>query len=158
VSFIYLFGVSPSAPSAAVMHQYHKQLLSALAHSDAVPLTDEARTDLRLFRLRNGINSNAHLGALRKIGWTVDEYEVRRPACSTARPDAQFHALRLHYSRAQQIGSRNPTHASHKETRAVAANERTKRRGRIRAAVQAYIFPESQSEADKTTTTTEEAK
>jgi hypothetical protein len=41
----------------------------------------------------------------------------------------------------------------------VAVNERTKRRGRIRAAVQAYIFPESQSEAEKTTSTsTEEAK
>jgi hypothetical protein len=65
-----------SAPSAAVMQQYQKQLQAALADSDAAPLSDEARTDLRLFRLRNGINSNAHLGALRKIGWTVDEYEV----------------------------------------------------------------------------------
>jgi hypothetical protein len=152
------------------MQQYQKQLQAALADSDAEPLSDEARTDLRLFRLRNGVNSNAHLGALRKMGWTVDEYEVRRPVssnldplswvpaplfCSSSRADHRHSSLPVECS---QIGSRNPTHASQKENRAVAVNERTRRRGRIRAAVQAYIFPESQSEAAKTTNTTEEAK
>ena len=41
-----------------------------------------------------------------------------------------------------QIGSKNPLLASQKENRAIAVHERTERRGRIRAAVLSYVFPD----------------
>lgn len=48
-----------------------------LAETDETVLSDEKRTELRVFRKKNGINSSAHMCALKKLGWTVDEYEVR---------------------------------------------------------------------------------
>jgi len=66
-----------SAPLISIQEEYFTQLRQALEHTQEVPLTEEARTELRVFRLRNAINSSAHLAALKKLGWTVDEYEVR---------------------------------------------------------------------------------
>lgn len=65
------------APPVSVQQQYQKMLEKALEGTDTSALSDEKRTDLRVFRLRNGINSSAHLAALKKIGWTIDEFEVR---------------------------------------------------------------------------------
>jgi hypothetical protein len=65
-----------------VQQQYQKLLSAALADTDRYFLTDEKRTELRLFRTKNGVNSNAHLAALRKLGWTVDEFEVRADKCT----------------------------------------------------------------------------
>lgn len=66
-----------SAPLISIQEEYFTQLRQALQHTVETPLTEEARTELRVFRLRNGINSSAHLAALKKLGWTVDEYEVK---------------------------------------------------------------------------------
>uniref|UniRef100_A0A7S3HEK0 Cyclic nucleotide-binding domain-containing protein n=1 Tax=Spumella elongata TaxID=89044 RepID=A0A7S3HEK0_9STRA len=106
------------APLISIQEEYFAQLRQALEHSHEVPLTEEARTELRVFRLRNGINSSAHLAALKKLGWTVDEFE---------------------------IGSQNPDHASAKETRAIVAHQYAERRSMIKSTILSYanILPSS---------------
>ena len=71
-----LFVILCSAPIESIQQQYLGLLRTALAGTDEEVLTEEKRTELRVFRKRNNINSAAHLAALRKISWTVDEYEV----------------------------------------------------------------------------------
>lgn len=66
-----------SAPSVTIQEQYQALLARTLAQTDEAVLSDEKRTELRLFRKKNGINSSAHMTALKRLGWTVDEYEVR---------------------------------------------------------------------------------
>ena len=73
--FLFYFIISRAAPPA-VHAKYLRMLQIALANTDAAPLADDKRTELRVFRLKNGINSSGHLAALRRIGWSVDEYEV----------------------------------------------------------------------------------
>lgn len=99
------------APLMTIQEEYFKLLKQALEPTNEVPLTEEARTELRVFRLRNGINSSAHLAALKKLGWTVDEYE---------------------------IGSQNPDHASAKETRAIVAHQYAERRSMIKSTIISY--------------------
>ena len=59
-----------------IQKQYLGLLNTALSNTHDEPLTDEQRTEMRVFRLRNNINSSGHMAALKKLGWTVDEYEV----------------------------------------------------------------------------------
>jgi len=123
-------GFKGAAPPA-VHAKYLRMLQIALANTDAAPLADDKRTELRVFRLKNGINSSGHLAALRRIGWSVDEYE---------------------------IGSKNPTHATLKESHAIAANERAKRMRQIRSTIFSYFFfNESSNEEQRGVALTEEA-
>ncbi|KAJ1428589.1 hypothetical protein B484DRAFT_65935 [Ochromonadaceae sp. CCMP2298] len=49
------------------------------ARAEAVlppPLTAEQRTELRNFRAKNGVREDTHLVALRRLGWTMDQFEV----------------------------------------------------------------------------------
>ena len=61
-----------------IQKEYLSRLTAELQGTHAQVLTDDQRTELRVFRLRNGINSSAHLSALKKLGWTVDEFEVNK--------------------------------------------------------------------------------
>lgn len=65
------------APSVTIQEQYQSLLTRLLSGTNEAVLSDEKRTELRLFRKKNGINSSAHMCALKRLGWTVDEYEVR---------------------------------------------------------------------------------
>jgi hypothetical protein len=65
-----------SAPPPDEERMYHALLARYLSKTDEQVLTDEQRTEIRVYRKLHGINSNTHLAALRKLGWSVDEYEV----------------------------------------------------------------------------------
>ena len=74
---LYLLYMRCRAPCPHVMRQYQSLLSKALANTDDEVLSDHHRTELRVFRVKHGVNSAAHLSVLKKLGWTVDEYEVR---------------------------------------------------------------------------------
>jgi hypothetical protein len=59
--------------------EYEHLLREVLAQGN---ITDDGRKSLRKFRIQYGVDAREHLKALQRVGWSPDEFEVRK-MCAT---------------------------------------------------------------------------